>query len=176
MARIVDSYSEIYRTGYNTAYAGSSISWGQSFTGNGDNLYSAKFILKRNASAPGSVYAKLYPHSGTFGTSSVGTGSALATSDPIIFTDISSTTFTLYEFVFPVTYRLANTAYFVIQCEFNGGDASHYLQFGYAVTTHTHSGNMCDLRSPSTWTADAPYDACFYVYGNPAFVPQIIVS
>ena len=62
-------------------YAGGNPAVGQSFTGNGLILNSAEFYLKKKGSPTGNAVVKIYAHSGTYGTSSVPTGSALATSD-----------------------------------------------------------------------------------------------
>lgn len=43
-------------------------SQGQSFEGDGGTLNSCKFYLKRSATASGNTYAKVYAHTGTFGT------------------------------------------------------------------------------------------------------------
>ena len=173
MPVIVDSYSESYKDSYQTMYAGSTISVGQSFTGNGSNLYSAKFYLKQNlGGATGNIYAKLYAHSGTFGTSSIGTGAPLATSDPIDIATVS-TAWTLHEFIFSVPYALINTTKYVIQCAFAGGDSSHYLMIGFDATTKLHPGNLCSIASPATWSYSA-YDACFYVYG--IFPPAVLAG
>jgi hypothetical protein len=73
--------------GYNTLLANTSsnldisgAALGQSFTGNGLVLNSATFRIIKNNSPTGNIYAKIYAHTGTFGTSSVPTGAALAIS------------------------------------------------------------------------------------------------
>ena len=66
-------------------YLGSNnfVGYGQSFTTTGSvlKLSSCKFYLVKVGSQTGAMYAKVYAHSGTYGTSSIPTGSALATSD-----------------------------------------------------------------------------------------------
>ena len=53
---------------------------GQSFTGNGGTLDSCVFELGKSGSPTGNAVAKIYNHTGTYGTSSKPTGAALATS------------------------------------------------------------------------------------------------
>jgi hypothetical protein len=82
MSTVVDSYSESNYDGIINV-GGTQSACGQSFTGDGSNLGSVKFYLKKNAGGPasGNLEARIYAHSGTFGTSSVATGAVLATSD-----------------------------------------------------------------------------------------------
>ncbi len=89
MATIVDSYSEsnrdadaaIYNVHPTASAAWPSASY-QSFTGDGQNLFSCKFYLAQ-VGTPGNLIARLYAHSGTFGSSSVPTGAALDSSNTV---------------------------------------------------------------------------------------------
>jgi len=133
---VIDSYSEtnyadITLNIYNGSYTGAS----QSFTGDGNNLGSSKFYLKKFGSPTGNAVAKLYDHSGTFGTSSVPTGSALATSSTF---DVSTLTTTaqLIEFSFDGTYTLVNGTKYVITIEYSGGSGANQVQVGFDVVLH----------------------------------------
>jgi hypothetical protein len=65
---LIDSYSETNQNSTVTISAGLATKMvGQSFTSNGWVLSSCKFYLRKNNSPTGSVYAKLYSHTGTFG-------------------------------------------------------------------------------------------------------------
>jgi hypothetical protein len=77
---IIDS-NYIYNNAVTLADVNKALS--QSFVGNGANLKYATFFAHKSGNPTGNVYAKLYAHSGVYGTSSVPTGSPLATSDPI---------------------------------------------------------------------------------------------
>ena len=67
---LIDSFSEANVNDYNTLYNGVYTFLGQSFTNtNAGVLDSAKFYLKKSGSPTGSVYAKVYAHTGTYGTS-----------------------------------------------------------------------------------------------------------
>lgn len=120
---------------------------------------SAKFYLKKVGSPTGNAVAKLYAHSGTFGSSSVPTGGALATSNNV---DVSSLTgtLTLTNFVFSTWYQFTAGTNYVIAIEYSGGDASNYVQVGYDASSPGHAGNKSTLSG--TWSAQSGHDCCFY--------------
>ena len=73
MASVIDSYSESNQDNvYNPLGAydvrGTYPEQGQSFEGDGKVLDSCKVYLKRDSEASGSAYAKIYAHTGTFGS------------------------------------------------------------------------------------------------------------
>lgn len=166
MAQIIDSYSE---TNQNTSAA--DYAEGQSFTGDGGILNSAKFYLKKAGSPTGSAYAKIYAHSGTFGTSSVPTGSPLATSGAF---DISTltTSFQLITFTFTGANKitLTNGTKYIVTLEFSGYTPSYpnYVWTGIDTSSPTHGGNLCYKDSGGSWNAVSAYDTCFYVYKDDA--------
>jgi hypothetical protein len=165
MADIIDSYSEInWSTDIGVGDGVTITIAGQSFTcGSNYTLDSAKFELRKTGSPTGSAYAKLFSHSGTYGTSSVG-NVLLATSDAF---DVSTltTSHAPYTFTFSGVERIALTPnYYVIVVEFTGGNASDYIRVGYDWSSPSHDGNLCKYV-PTTWTAMSNQDACFYVYG-----------
>jgi len=88
---LIDFYSESNfssQDGLSSAY---STGHAQSFTcGFNCNLDSAKFYFSKGGSPTGNAYAKVYAHSGTYGTSSVPTGAALATSDAVDVSGLSA--------------------------------------------------------------------------------------
>ena len=178
MADLIDSYTtttSLFRSLSSIDYHGA----GQSFT-NLDydyNISSCKFYLKRGALAiTGNAYAKLYAHSGTYGTSSMPTGSPLATSSAF---DVSSLTTTAgwKEFIFSTTYKMLAGIYYEIVIEYTGGDANHYLMVNSDNTTKTHSGNACLENSSNVWNYYA-FETPFYIYGYLApavFSPQLMM-
>lgn len=122
----------------------------------------AKFYLKKVGSPTGNVVAKLYAHSGTLGTSSVPTGSALATSNNVDVSTLTGT-LTLTDFVFNSSnwfQFVANTNY-VIALEYSGGDGSNYVQVGYDASAPGHAGNKSTFAS-AAWSAQSGHDCCFY--------------
>jgi hypothetical protein len=159
-----DSYSE---TNQNATAALNNITkgWSQSFTATGGNLKSAKFYLSKSASPTGNATAKLYNHSGTYGTSSKPTGAALATSDNF---DVSTLTgsLQLITFTFSGTTPpfLVPSQTYVITIEYSGGSATNIVNVGYD-STPAHGGNEAnqDLGT-GNWSTGGAGDLIFYVY------------
>jgi len=145
-------------------YSGSTIRVAQSFAMSTIRytLASVKFYLKKTGSPTGNATAKLYTHSGTFGTTSVGTTPTLAASATY---DVSAltTSYQLIEFVFPwyQNFILQPSTNYVIGIEYSGGDASNNIQVGYDNSSPAHAGNATTYVS--SWTAQA-YDLVFYTY------------
>jgi hypothetical protein len=182
MTDLIDSYSESNKDlnlsiskvhpSNNTYYS----SIGQSFTMVSANhkITSAKFYLVRMGTLTGFVLnAVLYAHSGVFGTSSVPTGAALATSDNYDAQSIGSGSYSLITFVFSGANQytmLANT-YYVIQLQATSGawDPTHYINIGMDNSSPTHPGNGSSYKSPGWFTT--PRDICFYVYGDAVAAP-----
>ncbi len=121
--------------------------------------------LKKNGAPTGNLVAKLYAHSGTFGTSSVPTGAALATSENI---DVSklTTSYQEIEIRFLGTAQVSMTAStnYEIAFEYSGGDASNYVQVDGAAAG-THAGNKAAFAG--SWTAAAAADLWFMVMSSP---------
>lgn len=127
------------------------------------SVTSCKFYLSKTLSPTGNAVAKLYAHSGTYGTSSLPTGSALATSNTL---DVSTltTSFVLYELTFATPYTISASTYYEIAIEYSGGDASNLVSVATDNSAPTHGGNEAYLDA-GAWTAQAR-DTCFYVYGT----------
>ena len=135
----------------------------QSFTGTGGILSSCQFYLKKSGSPTGNAVAKIYAHSGTFGTSSIPTGAALATSDNF---DVSTltTSFALTTFTFSNNanwFTLVNATNYVVAIEYTG-TSSDFIQIGYDGSAPGHGGNYSSLTT-TTWTPVSGRDVCFYV-------------
>ena len=163
----IDSYSESNHSALLSLYSGDNISYGQSFT-NPDTitLDSCKFYINKVGLPTGNVTVKVYAHSGTYGTSSIPTGSALATSDVV---DISTLTTSkqLITFHFSGANKIALSAstYYVVTITYSGGDVSNLLQVSVDSTSPTHSGNKSYSTDESGWTAQSTQDLILYVYG-----------
>lgn len=165
---LVDSYSEANQDDYYNLYGDGNSAIAQSFTSfatKGGILVSCKFDLAKVGSPTGNAYAKVYAHSGTYGESSVPTGSPLATSDPF---DVSTltTTLTLKTLTFSGSdkIKLAPGTYYCVVIEFTGGDFGNNLKVGIDLSSPTHDGNLADYVAE--WVARAANDVCFYVYGQ----------
>lgn len=140
----------------------------QSFT----NTYaryitSADFYLKKFGSPTGSAYAKLYSHSGTFGTSGVPL-TLLATSDPLsVSTLTGSSTLTNLTFSGVNQIELEASTKYVIVIEYNAGDASNDITAQVHTTSPSHAGNFGYANiGYGSWVAFPASDLKFAVYGK----------
>lgn len=162
MANIIDSYSESNQSGTRNLST-ISIKAGQSITGNGSAVGSIQYYMKRVDVSSANAVVSIYAHSGTFGTSSIGTGSALATSDAV---NMSVLTTSLQLITFSFTggnqITLDNGTNYVAVVEYNN---SNRIALGTDTTSPTHAGNFVNYQS-STWIATSSEDTCFYVYDN----------
>ena len=157
---VVDSYSEsnqdvdLYVSEARTGRA-------QSFTStDGGTLDNVVFYIKKYSSPTGYAHAKIYAHSGTYGTSSL-PGALLATSDSI---DVSTwSTYALIEFTFSGAERITLSAstYYIVSFEYVHATAGAYLNMGGDNSSQDHDGNS--MRLEGTW-ATVTEDLCFYVY------------
>ena len=162
MATIVDSYSESNQSG--AAGDSTTIKFGQSFTGSNAFITSAKFNLRTNSGATGTLRAYLYTISGTYGVNST-PDTLLATSDAVDVSTIGTDT-VLVEFTFSGTeqYKMGNEYYFITM----EGSATGTVWFGQDASSPTHSGNYW-----SRWGARSDIDVCFYVYGEEESTPIV---
>ena len=151
------------------AYDGQS----QSFTGDGNDIGFALFQLTRVGSPTGTVVAKVYAHSGTFGTSSIPTGSALATSDTIDVSTLSTSAEDVL-FTFPTPYTTVASTKYCIAIEFTGtGDISNNVLVAIRASGAAHGGNWAGLAA-STWSPVSTRDMYFAVYTDA--VAAIIIN
>jgi hypothetical protein len=136
---------------------------GQSFTGDGKRIGLARFgIAYDTVQTSGPAYAKIYAHTGVFGTSSLPTGEALATSEPFE-TSVLTTTYALHDFSFTGDNQIeleSGTNYF-LSIEFQ---ATGTLGVGSDNSAPTHGGNGAfDSASGGAWTAISTRDYIFDV-------------
>jgi hypothetical protein len=170
---LIDSYSEVNVTsnfyiadGLNV---GGRTAAGVSFevSASGLQISSCKFYLKKQGSPTGDMVAKLYTHAGTFGESSIGTGTALATSTGIDASTLS-TSYALITFTFTSSYALVNGAYYVVVVEWLGSGYVNYIFIGYKSEHVEGHGNFCYEKYGSAWSYNGTQTPAFYVYGSPA--------
>ena len=134
---------------------------GQSFTGNGGRLAVGTFYIYKSGTPGGTVSAKLYEHTGTFGTSSLPTGSPIATSNTIDVTSLGS--WATVNFTFSTAPTITASTKYCIVVDYSGGDASNYLSVGADGSSPSHGGNKVTWTG-SAWAYDTAYDIIFYVY------------
>lgn len=157
----IDSYPSTSFSANQAVRAGAVVGVGNSFTGNGMSVATAQFYLQRSGTiANGSnCFAVIYAHSGTFGTSSIPTGTALATSNAIDASTLS-TTQGLVTFTFPTPYVTVSGTKYVVTFEFAGGSSNKLINAGYG--TAAGSGNFSS-KTATTWTANSARRLVFYV-------------
>lgn len=165
---VVDSYNESNQSTtftYGNTSSSASI-FGQTFTGDGSIISSVKFYIAKRAGITGNIFARIYAHSGTFGTSGVPTGSVLASSTAFDASTLT-TSLGLAEFSFTSSNKISldsGTKYVVvIDCE--GTSSSLSIDVGVDNSSPSHAGNYVD--DDPAWTAYSGIDAPFYVNGTP---------
>jgi len=140
----------------------------QSVTGSGIDASRAVFYMKKTGSPAGLITAKIYAHSGTFGTSSIPTGPALATSEPISHNELT-TSMALISFNFTGANRinLVNGTKYILALDGTGISATGVDVASAAVdiSSPTHAGNM-GYYDGVTYTPGSTVDVCFYLYGE----------
>ena len=146
--------------------AGKYYKYGQSFTSTGGILSSVQFYIKKTGSPAGTVSAVLYAHTGTYGTSSKPTGTALATSGTISASTLS-TSYELKTFSFTGENKvnLVSGTYYCIAIEYQSGSSGNTVVVGTDRSSPSHSGNYFYMNgsSPGTWTSNSAADTAFYV-------------
>ena len=177
----VDSYSE---SNQNTDmsldnYILDNTALGQSFTNtNSVTLDSVKFYILKNSLPTGNATVSIYAHTGVYGSASLPTGSALATSDTF---DVSTltTSHQLKTFTFSGVNRIALTSgtYYVVMLNYGGdGNTSHSVSVGVDSTSPTASGNLIYTTGGITY-AWGVRDTIFYVYGdNGGSAPTLVAG
>jgi len=159
----IDSYPETNGDEDYSLYTGYLIGIGQSFAGDGSGLGSVKFYMSKGGSPTGNIIARLYAITGTHGVNGKPTGSALASSNAVDSSTLSTTpSNALVTFTFASPYTLLNGIPYVITCEFNGGDASNKVIIVVDKTSPSHGGNFSYSADYLNWTASIDYDVCFY--------------
>jgi hypothetical protein len=169
---VIDSYSESNQDdlyGLNNSENGVEV--GQSFEASGNFILSSvQFYLKKTGTPTGNAYAIIYAHTGTYGTSSLPTGSALATSDAFDPDSVGGT-FGLAEFTFSGAEQISlisGTKYVVI-IQHNNGTISDGLDVGTDSSSPSYGGNAIDSDGavpPGEYYANSGVDLCFYINGD----------
>jgi MYXO-CTERM domain-containing protein len=128
-------------------------------------LDSAEFYLANWMGSTGNAYAYLYAVSGTFGSDSVPTGPALATSAPRDVSTIGSTN-QWVGFRFDNTVALVAGQHYVIVVKYAEAGS---LVAGGDSSSPTHPGNFS--FSSGTWSSLDYWDLAFRVYETPPAPP-----
>ena len=137
---------------------------GQSFEVQNDcNLDHLIIDMKTNGSPSGSFVFKIYAHSGTYGTSSVPTGAALATSDSVSVASLTGS-YASYTTYFTGANAIAMTTgnRYVLTCEYANTSYPNAIFFKNK-TPSFHGGNQSYFAG--SWNALAAYDIIFDLQG-----------
>ena len=142
---------------------------GQSFTNTSTvTLDSSVFYLRKFGSPTGNITARIYDHTGTYGTNSLPTGSPLATSDTVSAATIA-TTRTLHTFTFSGANRIilsANTKYCTV-ISYSSGTAVNYIEVIAYLSNHSGNGFVGDTSLVWNIVTFPSDDFDFYVHGVP---------
>jgi hypothetical protein len=163
---LIDEYPTSYATESIQLYSGGNEGIGQSFDGLSANVDYCNFYIRKIGSPTGNIVAKLYAHTGTFGTNGTPTGSALATSDNVNIANLP-TSYELRTFTFSSPYTTTAGNKYCIVLEYSGGSDANYLEVATdgMYGSLLHEGNFCIL-SESSWTGYNLGETIFYVYGS----------
>ena len=179
MSVLVDSFTNAWQS--TMMYIGQPIAHGQTFSNNLLNnvrLTSAQFNLRKSGSPIGNVYAALYNLTGTFGTNAKPTGEAIAISDNVDVTTISTlNSWISFSFSEDNQVVLEVAGQYGVACIFNGGDSSNYLLIQgdqYDSTFEHDDGNTFSSYNLSTWGGNDDHDKGFRVYGNEIIVTPVV--
>ena len=166
MATLIDSFTGTADGAITQVYGNNQAGQDFAVSGNNFTLTSVQLALQRVGSPTGSGYAEIYAFTGTYGTNGLPTGSALATSDAIDVSTISTSINVFSTLTFSGSNQITLTAgsYYFIVFSFTGGDTSNYIYFGWD-STGSH-GDSAYLLSGGSWTHTSGA-APFYAYGNP---------
>lgn len=170
---IINSYSENNKSS-DGALDNTNQGFAQSFSASTSAiLRNATFYLKKAASPTGNAVAKLYATSGAFGSASVPTGTALATSDNFDVATLK-TTYQLIPFTFSGANQLTlnSQSNYCVSVEYSNGDAVNFVGIGNS-NPGADPGNMAVLSS-GTWTPFSTFDSVFYLYGDPFWVASLV--
>ncbi len=141
---------------------GTNLGLGQSWTSSRfDKLTRVRVLMRKTGTPTGTVVCNIYAHSGTFGTSSIPTGSPLAVSETIDLSDMDDHILE-YDFEFKDSFVPTSTTKYVVTIEYSGGDVSNHLEVGVDTTSPTHGGNQSTLVG-SSWTGFGGVDIPFRV-------------
>jgi hypothetical protein len=137
------------------------------------NLTSADFYLQKAGSPSGNAKVVLYAITGTHGTDATPSGSALAESDTLNVSSLT-TSAALYTFNFSGYVLDPETNYAIVFQNPTSGtiDSSNYVKGNGDTSSATHSGNAFRYNNGDWDTTYAAYDAVFYVYGH--ILPEIL--
>lgn len=148
--------------------------YSQSFTANSSSaLVAVDYYLRKKGSPVGTMQVKLYAATGTVGTDATPTGSALATSDAIDISTVS-TTVEAIRFIFNSPYTMTASVGYCLVIGYFGGDtsidSSNEIEVYRSLDSASHEGNPANTITYSdpdysSWAGTAGnYDIAIVTY------------
>lgn len=170
---LFDSYDPAtFGDQYNYLASGENTRIAQSFTGVNGLFSKITVELRKTGSPTGNLTAKLYDHTGTYGTTGTPTGTALATSDALSVSTISTTS-TQYTITFSGAnqYQMTDGTYYWISLEYSGGSTTNKIGVVMDISSPTASGRAAYYNGTS-WTftdngngtSGTTDDMCYFIY------------
>ena len=162
---VADSYPSANMDGTRIIRAGSTQFIGQSFTAVDGWIDSVTFYMLKLGNPSGNAVARLYAHTGTYGTDSR-PGTVLATSSFVALSEITATggTIQAVTFPFPTPVQLTAGQNYVVAVQSNNGDSSNYVAVRTDVSFPAHPGNLVSSTNGTTWSVQTITDVGFVVY------------
>ena len=161
---LLDSYAEANFSVSYSIFTGNTLGVGQSIQGNGENVSSCKFFLRKTGSPTGNAFAKIYAATGTYGTNAIPTGAALATSDAFdVSTLTTSNVLRTINFSGANNIKLTNGTTYILAFEWVGGNGSNFVNMTGDATSPTSPGNASRIPT-TTWANLSGNDLIFYIY------------
>lgn len=166
---IDDSYPDTNQNATQTFGDATTIGVAQSFTGAGNKLRRIQVDLARVGNPTGTINAKIWAHSGVFGTTSVPSGvEPIGVSQPLNVETLGGTlTVTDIDFVNGPTL-VAATKYVLalhLGADYVGSAPDHVI-VGTDTTAPSHAGNISTFVAG--WVADATRDMIFFLLSETA--------
>lgn len=135
--------------------ASSENAYANCFTGDGNALKNVQFFLKKTGSPTGNATVKIYAetHATAFGTDSIPTGAALATSTTNLDVSTLTTSYQWLNFAFDGTFTPVNGTHYCVSIEYSAGSTGNVVNVKLDSTTN--SKNYSDFFS-GAWASDGP--------------------
>jgi hypothetical protein len=150
-------------------YWSSDPAYGQTFSCDVNCLFShCKFYLKKTTGGTGTITARLYAMTGTYGTTGKPTGTPIAETSAINISSLSDSVWALTDFVFSsgTLNGIAGTKYCIVLYSTNANSVYMAQHDTDPSISGYHNGNAFELSNGITWQELPGKDCIFYVYGT----------
>jgi hypothetical protein len=156
-----DSYTQLWYVFPSPTDSGA---LGQTWTGLANyNVTSASFFLRKVGSPVGNLIVEIYATTGTFGSTSKPTGSALASSELVSMAGLT-TSFAWVNFTFAIPFAM-NAQKYAIAVEAHDATTLNTSNYPAAnqYDSNVHAGNF--FAYSDSWWSSSGQDVPFIVYG-----------